>query len=186
MNNINDKTKKRLIIFGGLAVSIVLIILIAAQFKKEPVKEADIPMQSIETSVAAVDSQNKLQIKEAESTTAKISEDSQKVNGAVDTGTEQKIQGDVPKKPTKPSTDSTKTPSVEKTDPPKAGDTPLPSTSTPKPAKPEKKIEKKVETTKTQPSGGLPGFDNVPDGGENQVTEAGEMYENGNKIGDMN
>ena len=185
MNNINDKTRKRLIIFGGLAVSIVLIILIAAQFKKEPIKEADIPKQSIETNVVATDSQNKLEIKEAESTTAKISDDSEKVNSAVDTGTEQKIQGDVPKKPSKPSTDSTKTPSVEKLDPPKVEGTPLPSTSTPKPAKPEKKIEKKVET-KTQPSGGLPGFDNVPDGGENQVTEAGEMYENGNKIGDMN
>lgn len=186
MNNINDKTKKRLIIFGGLAVSIVLIILIAAQFKKEPIKEADIPKQSIETNVAAADSQNKLQIKEAESTTAKISEVSQKVNGAVDTGTEQKIQGDVPKKPTKPSTDSTKTPSVEKTDPPKAEDTPLPSTSTPKPAKPEKKVEKKVETTKTQPSGGLPGFDNVPDGGENQVIDGKSDGDIDKQVGTMN
>ncbi len=181
MNNINDKTKKRLIMFGGLAVSIVLIILIAAQFKKEPIKEADIPKQSIGTNVVATDSKNKLEIKEAQSTTAKITEDGQKVDGAVDTGTEQRIQGDVPDKPTKPSTDSTKTPSVEKTDPPKVVDTPLPSTSTPKPTKPEKKVD-----TKTQPSGGLPGFDNVPDGGENQVTEADEMYENGNKIGDMN
>lgn len=178
MNNINDKTKKRLIIFGGLAVSIVLIILIAAQFKKEPIKEADIPKQSIETSVAAPDSQNKLEIKEAESTTAKISDNSQKVNGAVDTGTEQKIQGDVPKKPTRPSTDSTKTPSVEKTDPPKAEDIPIPSTSTPKP-------EKKAET-KTQPSGGLPGFDNVPNGGENQVIDGKSDGDIDKQVGIMN
>ncbi len=185
MNKINDKTKKRLIIFGGLAVSIVLIILIAAQFKKEPIKEADIPKQSIETNVVATDSQNKLQIKDAESSIAKISDDSQKVNGAVDTGTEQKIQGDVPKKPSKPSTDSTKTPSVEKTDPPKAEATPLPSTSTPKPAKPEKKVEKKVETN-TQPSGGLPGFDNVPDGGENQVIDGKSDGDIDKQVGTMN
>ncbi len=181
MNNINNKTKKRLIIFGGLAVSIVLIMLIAAQFKKEPIKEADITKQSIETNVVATDSKNKLEIKEAESTTAKITKDSQKVSGAVDTGTEQKIQGDVPEKPTKPSTDSTKTPSVEKTDPPKVEDTPLPSTSTPKSTKPEKKVD-----TKTQPSGGLPGFDNVPDGGENQVIDGKSDGDIDKQVGTMN
>lgn len=35
-------------------------------------------------------------------------------------------------------------------------------------------------------SGGvLPGFDFVPDGGENTVIQADDMYENGNKIGSM-
>ena len=38
---------------------------------------------------------------------------------------------------------------------------------------------------KPQGGGGLPGFDNVPDGGANQVTNADDMYENGNKIGSM-
>lgn len=33
--------------------------------------------------------------------------------------------------------------------------------------------------------GGLPGFGNVPDGGANAETQAGDMYENGNKIGSM-
>ena len=33
--------------------------------------------------------------------------------------------------------------------------------------------------------GGLPGFDYVPNGGENIETFAGDMYENGNKIGSM-
>ena len=41
------------------------------------------------------------------------------------------------------------------------------------------------EQPSTNTSGGLPGFDNVPNAGENQVTEADDMYENGNKIGIM-
>ena len=50
--------------------------------------------------------------------------------------------------------------------------------------KTDTKTEKKTES-KTKSSGGLPGFDKVPDGGKNHVTEADDMYENGNKIGDM-
>lgn len=33
--------------------------------------------------------------------------------------------------------------------------------------------------------GGLPGFGSVPNGGANSETQAGDMYENGNKIGSM-
>ncbi len=181
MKNISDKTKKRLVVSFGLAVSIVLIIFIAAQFKKEPVKEVDIPAQSTETNTAAVDSQNPKEVKDTVKTPATVSEEAQKDNGAVDTGTHQKIQSDVPEKPTEPSFDSTKEPSIEKVDPTKQKDKPSQPVQPSKPTKPEKKTE-----TKTQPSGGLPGFDNVPDGGANKVTEASGMYENGNKIGDMN
>jgi len=34
-------------------------------------------------------------------------------------------------------------------------------------------------------AGGLPGFENVPNAGENKVVSADDMYENGNKIGIM-
>lgn len=41
------------------------------------------------------------------------------------------------------------------------------------------------EDTGENSGGGLPGFDNVPNGGDNQVIQADDMYENGNKIGIM-
>lgn len=163
MKNISDKTKKHLIISIGLIVSIALIVMIALQFKKEPVKEAVVPTQSTEKSTVAADS---LKVKETENTPAKISEDTQKSKEAVDAGTEQKIQGDVPKKPTQPSSVPTIKPSTEKIEPSKPKDGPSQPTQPSKPTKQEKKTE-----PKTQTSGGLPGFDNVPDGGKNQVID---------------
>jgi tetratricopeptide (TPR) repeat protein len=53
----------------------VLIILIAAQFKKEPVKEVDIPAQSTETNTVAVDSQNLKEVKGAEETLIYLRDD---------------------------------------------------------------------------------------------------------------
>ena len=41
------------------------------------------------------------------------------------------------------------------------------------------------EQPSTNTGGGLPGFDHVPNAGENQVTEADDMYENGNKSGNL-
>lgn len=181
MKNTTDKIKKRLIVSVGLVISIVLIILIASQFKKEPVKEVDIPAQSTQSNTAAADSQNPTEVTGTAKTPATVSEETQMDNGAVDTGTDQKIQSDVPKKPTEPSFDSTKEPSTKTVEPTKQKDEPSQPVQPSKPTKPEKKTG-----TKGQTSGGLPGFDNVPDGGANKVTEANGMYENGNKIGDMN
>ena len=55
----------------------------------------------------------------------------------------------------------------------------------PDPVKPEDTEKKSAAESKPQNDGELPGFDNVPDGGTNQVINADDMYENGNKIGDM-
>ena len=41
------------------------------------------------------------------------------------------------------------------------------------------------EQPSTNTSGGLPGFDHVPNAGENQGEYLDDMYENGNKIGIM-
>lgn len=181
MKNITDKTKKRLIISVGLVISIALIILIVAQFKKVPVKEVDIPAQSTETNTADADSQNPKEVKGTVKTPAAVLKETQKDNGAVDTGTHQKIQSDVPEKPTEPSFDSTKEPSIEKVDPTKQKDKPSQPVQPSKPTKPEKKTE-----TKTQPSGGLPGFDNVPDGGKNQVIDGKSDGDIDKPVGTMN
>ncbi len=181
MKNTTDKIKKRLIVSVGLVISIVLIILIASQFKKESVKEVDIPAQSTQSNTAAADSQNPTEVTGTAKTPATVSEETQKDNGAVDTGTDQKIQSDVPKKPTEPSFASTKEPSTKTVEPTKQKDEPSQPVQPSKPTKPEKKTG-----TKGQTSGGLPGFDNVPNGGKNKVIDGKSDGDIDKQVGTMN
>lgn len=188
MNNINDKTKKRLIIFGGLAVSIVLIILIAAQFKKEPVKEVSVPPPSaaqVSTATVTPAEASKTQkdivvqdSKVAEATKSTI----QEPNTAISSGTKQTIQPD----PVKPTAPTEKPKSTDKT-----SNTDEKPTVTGKP----KTTVKDSTISKTEPKGGekkdgeiyVPGFGWVKDnGGGTEVKPVDDMYENGNKIGEMN
>ena len=176
MKNINDKTKRRLIVSGGLIISLILIVLISGQFRKEPIAEAELPNQS-EESIGMI-----LDIPEIE-----ITDTETKDNGAIDTGTEQTIQGnpEKPKEPTKKQLeDPTQKPNGEKVE------------TSPEPVD-HNEVEKPVETPKKddEPQGGdtnnkgqtyLPGFGWIENSGENQGTTAEDMYENGNKIGDMN
>ncbi|WIV13570.1 DUF6550 family protein [Proteiniborus sp. MB09-C3] len=187
MININDKTKRRLIVASGLIISVILIVLISAQFKKEPIEDAVLPNQSIETNDIIVEKpvitekEDEIIVQEIE-----IPEDESIDNGAIDTGTEQTIQGNVekPKESTKEQlTDSTQKPNGEKVETP------------PEPVEHDK-VEKPTETPKNndEPQGGdtnnqgktyLPGFGWIENSGENQGTVAEDMYENGNKIGNM-
>ena len=178
MNNMNDKTKKRLVIAGGLVISVALIVMIGARLTKTPVTEAINPAQVTEISEVVVESPNGAETNKNDEITVKpieVPKETDVNNGAVDTGTDQKIQGDVPDKPTyteEQLTDPTQKPDGEKVDPPKSEEKNPTTTTTPKPNKP-------VTTTEQEPSGGLPGFDSVPDGGANQVI-------NGESDGDIN
>lgn len=187
MNNINDKTKKGLIIASGLIISVILIALISAQFKKEPIEDAVLPNQSVETGDIILETPD-ITEKEDEIIVPEIEiPDTETMdNGVIDTGTEQTIQGDVekPKEPTKEQLqDSTQKPNGEKVETP------------PEPVDHDK-VEKPTETPKNNdvPQGGdtnnqgktyLPGFGWIENSGENQGTVAEDMYENGNKIGNM-
>ncbi|MGB4659867.1 MAG: DUF6550 family protein [Mobilitalea sp.] len=184
MKNMNDKTKKRLIVAGGMVMSVALIVMIGVRLTKAPTDEVVIPAQSAEISDVVVDNQNDEETSEKEEAVTvapiEVTKEPQKDSGAVDAGTDQKIQGDVPEKPTyteEQLTDPTQKPNGEKVESPTVEDDTTP-TATPKP-------EKTETTTEQNTSGGLPGFDSVPDGGSNQVVEADDMYENGNKIGNM-
>ena len=182
MNNINDKTKRRLIVASGLIVSVILITLITNQLKKEPIEDAVLPNQSVETNDIIVE-KPVITEKEDEIIVPEVKiPDTEKI----DTGTEQTIQGDVekPKEPTKEQlTDPTQKPNGEKVETP------------PEPVEHDK-VEKPTETPKSDdvPQGGdtnnqgktyLPGFGWIENSGENQGTVAEDMYENGNKIGNM-
>lgn len=163
MKNMSDKTKKWLLVAGGLALSAVLVVAIANQFKTEKPTDAPLPTQSSSASDVTVDpnapdttEKEKDVVIQPPETTPPTSTD----NGAVDTGTEQTIQGDVTKpeytdeelknpdqKPNgEPASESDRVPEGEKVDKP---------TSPPAPSKPSG-------------GNGIPGFDNVPNAGANQ------------------
>ena len=188
MKNINDKVKRRLIVSVGLIISIILIVLISGQFRKEPIAEAELPIQS-EDSIDIILDTPEITEKEDEIIVPEIeiTDTETKDNGAIDTGTEQTIQGD-PEKPKEPTREQlenpTQKPNGEKVETP------------PEPVD-HNKVEKPAETPKKNddPKGGdtnnkgqtyLPGFGWIENSGENQGTTAEDMYENGKKIGDMN
>lgn len=95
-------------------------------------------------------------------------------NGADFTGTEQTIQGDSvkPEYTEEELKDPTKTPDG------------TPVEGTPEPQD-HNNVTPPPEQPSTNTSGGLPGFDHVPNAGENQGEYLDDMYENGNKIGIM-
>ncbi len=182
--NMNEKMKKRLAIGGCAVIGIALAAAIGLQFQKAPTQADVLPPESTESSevtVAPPDStstttpstEEKEIIVTVPPTTA-APESSQAVDSkpAQTDQTEQSIQPEA----TKPvvteeqKKDMTHKPNGEAvTGEPEVVDH---DTYTPPAEEPKS-------------NGGLPGFDNVPDGGANQVIPADDMYENGNKIGDM-
>lgn len=187
MKNINDKTAKWLIVSGGILISVVLIILINGRFQKEPIIEQVVPETELVTSEVKVEEvkvpepveKTEVIVEPIETTAATIEVTAAAVGAEVN----QAIQEDIPEKPTyteEQLADPTQTPNGEKVEPPKEVTKP----TTTETVKPETTTTTKPAEQKT--TGGLPGFENVPDGGANQVIEATDMYENGNKVGEMN
>jgi cytoskeletal protein RodZ len=179
MKNMNEKTKKRLILAGGILISAVLIFMIGTRFQQNPVKDTSMVAPTNGTDKVVVDGSKTESTEKQEVTVPAIATTPQPKAeaGGDDTGTEQTIHPDIPEKPTyteEQLKDPTQKPSGEKVDPPKEEDK--------KPVTPTKP----AQTTTQNTSGGLPGFDSVPDGGANQVINGTDMYENGNKIGNMN
>lgn len=167
MKNMTDKTKKRFVIAGGLAISAVLVILIAGEFKTPTTDDVDIPNSRSESqSVVAetpdiTEKENDIKVPNIE-----LPNETENLNGD-DKGTDQTIQSDIPDKPTyteEELTNPEQKPNGEKVDKP---------------------TEENPKEQPSKPTGGLPGFDNVPNMGDNQTIVDDGMYENGNKIGIM-
>lgn len=169
----SDKTKRRLAIAGASVICLVLVVAIGMQFAKEPVKpDASLP-ESVSSSDVTPEIQNNTEKKEVMVSPQLTSEPESSETLPPQTDLpEQKLQTD-PVKPEAPA----------KPELPKDADTTNPSK--PPEYKPEDTEKKPAAESKPQTGGGLPGFDNVPDGGANQVINADDMYENGNKIGEM-
>lgn len=154
MKNINDKTKKRVVIAGCFAVCVVLVILIGSRFIPEKSAEQALPPQSDQSSEVTVpDTEKEKEVVVAE---PNASQPGITDNGANSTGTDQTIQGDVSKPPA-PSKEQLTDPSQK----PNASSKPGSSTDTGSGSSPS-------AGGSSQSGGGLPGFDNVPNGGPNQ------------------
>lgn len=98
MKNMNEKTKKWLIVAGGLAICAVLVMVIAGRFSKPAAEDALLPIQSDDGKDIVVDESNNIE-KENQIIVSpiEVSEQVDDGNGAVDQGTEQTIQGDAEK-----------------------------------------------------------------------------------------
>ena len=152
----SDKTKRRLTIAGAVVICIALVVAIGMRFAKEPVKPDASSQEPISSSDVAPDIQNSTEKKEVMVSPQPTSEPESTETLPPQTDLpEQKLQPD-PVKPEAPA----------KPEVPKDADTTNPSK--PPEYKPEDTEKKPAAESKPQGGGGLPGFDNVPDGGANQ------------------
>lgn len=169
----SDKTKRRLAIAGAAVIGLALVIAIGMRFAKEPVGPHASSQEPVSSSDVAPVIQDKTEKKEAVVSPQPTSEPESSETLPPQTDLpEQKLQPD-PVKPEAPA----------KPELSKDADTTNPSK--PPEYKPEATEKKPAAESKPQGGGGLPGFDNVPDGGANQGEYLDDMYENGNKIGEM-
>lgn len=176
---LTDKTKKRLTIAGLGVVCVVLIIAIASRFMPETPKEVSAQPSSTASSEVNPITPS-VEPSEAPEVSAQpidpAAASTQPTDTGDSTGTEQSIQAEVAK-PTEPPqevlTDPSQTPDGEKVD----GDKKPESSVSPSTPKSGDKKDGKIY---------VPGFGWIDDnGGGGSGTTAGDMYENGNKIGNM-
>lgn len=183
------KQIKWLIVTGLGIVCIVLIAAIASQFKTKASKDiaeaspsAAQVNQAVVTPTEASKTEQDVVIQDSKPSEATSA---QTPNAAVSSGTKQTIQPD----PVKPKAPTVSKPKVQPKVTPKAPD------SAKKPVSKQPGTPKNSSSGKTEPKAGekkdgkiyVPGFGWVKDnGGGSQGKTADDMYENGNKIGDMN
>lgn len=182
-----NKPMKRLVVTGGIIVIVFLIVLLGKRFQNEPYTEEPIPTD-INTNSEVVVSNPDILVTEGKeesenkvTVTPIITENPSQDDSSEDIKTEQKIQEDISPKPTyteEQLTDPTKKPNGEKVEEPKVKENK--TTATPKP---EENTNNTPEDNNS--SGGLPGFDDVPDGGANQVIDGDSDGDIDKQVGTM-
>lgn len=198
---LSEKTKKYLAISGGAVICIGLIAAISLQFNKAPAGEDNLPMQNPGATEIVVDPSSLANRTEESSTEEKKvtvqpsteaatgnTESSQPVDTrpAQTDQTEQSIQQEVTR-PAEPSEevkkDATQKPDGTKVDTPP---TPVEHESVVTPTEPEPAPEQPQAGDTENGKIYIPGFGWVENnGGGGSGTTADDMYENGNKIGNM-
>jgi hypothetical protein len=166
-----NRTKKQLIVGGCLVICAAMAVLIWNQFAKEVIPDGPLPMTETATGSVTVDTGIGQDNAEAQNITAPVVKPDNSIptganssNGAVFKGTNQTIQSDPIKVEYDEEAikDPTKTPDGKPVnEPPKHED--HNSVTTPPPQ------NKPAGSGNSGSSGGLPGFDNVPNAGANKV-----------------
>lgn len=195
-----SKPIKRLALAGGIVVIVFLIILLGRRFQKEPYTEEPIPTDRNKNSEVVVNNSDILEKEDNEDKEDKefkeetenkvtvapiITQDPSQDDSSEDAKTEQKIQEDIPPKPTyteEQLADPTKKPSGEEVEEPKTKENKTTATPTPTPT-PEKNTNNIPEDNNS--SGGLPGFDDVQEGGANQVIDGDSDGDIDKQVGTM-
>jgi hypothetical protein len=176
---LTDKTKKRLTLAGLGVLSVVLVVAIAAQFRTVAPKDmkADASSAASDASVPSISAPATTDSSSEVSVPPVSSPDTASQNGSAEdtgdsSGTDQSIQAEVTK-PSEPSSEAKTNPN-QTPDGKKTADSSS-ETSTPKSGDKNSKGQVWV-----------PGFGWVDNSGDNVGNKADDMYENGNKIGNMN
>lgn len=182
-----NKPMKRLVVTGAIIVIVFLIILLGRRFQKEPYTEEPIPTDINSNGEVVVNNPDILETEDKEEKENKvtvapiITEGPSQDDNAENAKTEQEIQEDIPPKPTyteEQLTDPTKKPNGEKVEEPKVKENKTTAT-----AKPEENTNNTPADNNS--SGGLPGFDDVPDGGANQVIDGDSDGDIDKQVGTM-
>jgi hypothetical protein len=170
----SDKTKRRLAIAGAAVIGLALVIAIGMRFAKEPVRPDASSQEPVSSSDVAPEIQDKTEKKEVVVSPQPTPEPESSETLPPQTDLpEQKLQPD-PVKPEAPA----------KPELPKDADTTNPSK--PPEYKPEDTEKKPAAESKPHNGGGLPGFDNVPDGGANQGEYVDGDGDINKQVGEMN
>lgn len=179
-----EKMKKRLAIAGACAIGLALVVAIGLQFQKATVEPDTLPQQPQNSASVAPEVQKPEVVVTPPS--ASTSQPAESLPPQTDLP-EQKFQPD-PVKPEAPEPPKTKDGSDRKPSAGKDHEFTPESPDTPptyKPEETEKKPAPTPEPSKPQGGGGLPGFDNVPDGGANQVIEGKSDGDINKQVGTM-
>ena len=164
MKNMSDKTKRRLVVGVSLAACAILVVLIGSRFMTEPQTDDPIPSQSSEPSDVTVDTDTEKKSEVVVSTPdisdVASTDSSIPAGGGDDSGTEQTIQSDV----TKPEYSDEQLTNPSQKPNGESATTPTPSSGNTDTSP----SEGTSSNDSGKSSGGLPGFDIVPNLGETQ------------------
>ena len=182
-----EKTKKRLAVTGGITICAGLLAAISLQFAKPPVREDVFPEE--ESGVAEVTVTQPPATESVEPVVQPVQTGQpERTEQPAQTGqpvqTEQPAQTEQPEQSIQPEVEKPEQPDEETLADPEQKPDGTEVEGTPEPVDHDTYVPP-ADDGGGNSGGGLPGFGDVPNLGENTATQADDMYENGNKIGSM-
>lgn len=184
-----EKTKRRLAVGGGIAICAGLLAAISLQFAKPPAGADELPEKENGVSEVIIDPSHAAEESGAGGEDTELTIQPDTGHGAGETQTGQPVdsrpaQTGQPQQSIQPEVEKPQQPDGETLINPEVKPDGTPVETTPEPVDHDTYVPP-ADDGGASGGGGLPGFGSVPNGGANSETQAGDMYENGNKIGNM-